>query len=188
MVGGYTLAGTVSSGALGAALGALGAAVDRLAPQTNAWRLAGFVLFALVAVGSLGRELELLRLPLPQLRRQTGGLWARSYGLPAASILWGLDLGLLFTTWLTFSGVWLLAVLAIASSDAAFGAALLVSYWLGRALSVWLAPVFLRDAGRTADVMVEISRERPFFRRFHALALSMAIVLFVLVQTPLVLR
>lgn len=179
----YTLAGLVSSGAVGAGLGALGGAIEAALPAESS-RVVAVVLVATVAAGALARELGLLRLPLPQLRRQTGGTWARALGQPAASLLWGFDLGLTFTTWLTYSGAWLVAVLAFATGGPAFGAAVLMSYWLGRALSVWFAPLLLTRPGSIVELVAEIDRERPFLHRLHVIGIGAIAVLAIVVHYP----
>ena len=168
----------LSSALLGASLGFLGRA---LAPSD---RLA---LAAVAGVGAaaVARELRLLRLPLPQLKRQTSGAWSKSLGQPLASFLWGLDIGFVFTTWLTFSGAWLVATLALVTHDPAFGAVALLAYWIGRALTVWIAPFWISHPGKAMELMVEIGRERQLFRRLHALALGVITVVFVAAQSSL---
>lgn len=56
--------------------------------------------------------------------------------------MWGLDIGLTFTTYLTFAGPWLLLIVAVASANPTF-AAVLFGDWIGRVLSLWLMPLLL---------------------------------------------
>jgi len=185
VVGSYTLAGAVSSVAVGAGFGAFGGVVWKEVIPPALAGVIGSALVAVVGSGALARELGMLPVGLPQARRQTGGVWAKSYGLSAAAVLWGFDLGLLFTTWLTFSGAWLVVTLAFVLGSPALGAALLVSYWLGRALSVWMAPLFLIRLGGVVQLLDEITRERPLFRRLHVVALVPLTMLGILLQADL---
>jgi len=107
-------------------------------------------------------------------------IWAIRFQSTVAAILWGLDLGLSFSTRLTFSGVWVLALAAIFAGDPAFGALLLALYWLGRALSVWSAPLLLPHANATAQLLHAIAHQWTFFQRIHAWGLAwIVVVLFV---------
>ena len=83
---------------------------------------------------------------------------------------WGLDIGLLFSTWLTFAGAWWLAGFAILTGSPTFGAALLAAYWAGRAATIWLGPVYVPTATITPSLVLAL---RPLFRPFqiiHGLA------------------
>jgi hypothetical protein len=176
MVGAYTLGGVLSSSAVGAAVASLGRLVAP-SPRVALW--------AVVAVGAATatRELGWLRLPLPQLRRQTSSKWSKALGQPLASFLWGLDIGFLFTTWLTFAGAWLVAAIAFVVGSPALGAAAVVAYWLGRVLTVWLAPFWISGPGKTMELMLEVSGERALFRRLHASAISLITVVFVVTHS-----
>jgi len=166
----YTLGGAITSGLVGLGLGAMGSLATR--PFATA---ALAVCFAIAGVGFL-REARLVRLPLPQVRRQTRDLWAKSNLAPAAAALWGLDLGLTFSSWMTFAGVWFVVAVATASADPAFGATVLTSYWAGRALSVWLAPLLAPSLGATPDLLLAISGEGRVLRRVQAGTLAVAAV------------
>lgn len=167
----YNLAGGVASAAIGSALGQLG---DMFALELSGRR--GLLIVLAVAVFALARELGVLPLPLPQSRRQTRDTWARMFPSTVAAALWGLDVGLVFTTRLTFAGVWLLVVVAILASSPAFGATLFATYWLGRSLSVWLAPLLLRDASATSQLLAGIAGQRQLAQRIHAAGLAWAVV------------
>jgi hypothetical protein len=88
------------------------------------------------------------------------------------------------TTWFTFSGIWVLVVLAVLGASPAFGAALLGSYWVGRALSVWLAPLAIRDAAATPELVRAVNRQYGLVRLVHVGSLAwIAIVLGVMLLT-----
>ena len=165
-VAAYTVAGAATSVLVGAALGLLGAAVFPDGVGT-----VGIAVAIAVALLALARDSGAAAVPLPQVGRQTDGLWAKRFGARTAAVLWGLDLGFVFTTWLNLSGPWLLATLAVLSGDPMFGGALFVAYWLGRALSVWMAPVLMPTASETHRLMESLDRQRHLFRSLHVAGL-----------------
>jgi cytochrome c biogenesis protein CcdA len=131
-----------------------------------------------LAVAATAKELGWITVPLIQPRRQTNECW-KVHGRRVAGLLWGFDLGLLFTTWFTFAGTWLVPALAFATGKASFGAALFVAYWLGRALPIWLAPALLRRTS-TLGMLRHLSREYRTLQLFHAGALCWLTVLVLL--------
>lgn len=161
---GYTAAGAMTAAGVGAVLGAGGATVD-LGVSTAALAV------LCVSVAALLRELG-LQVPLLQLQRQTKRTWAARWSLPVAATLWGLDVGAVFTTWLTFAGPWVIAVAAFTGGSAGFGALLFLSYWAGRAASAWVAPALLDGPSSTPDLMLEIDRLFRPLRNVHALGLA----------------
>lgn len=164
----YLIAGGVASATLGAVLAASGRNLAD-APRP----LMTFVAIAVVML-ALTREAGWAALPLPQLHRQTDGRWSSNSFI--STLLWGLDLGLVFTTWQTFAGAWALAAIAFASGDLLFGVTLFLCFWLGRAASVWLAPIALAES-RDVPLLVEaIFSERASFKRTHAMGLASALV------------
>ncbi len=171
----YTMAGMVTSALVGAGLGWLGRAV---VPDPLAAR--GIPLALAVGAAAMARELGWVRVPLPQLRRQTRDVWGKVFPGVVAAVLWGLDLGLFFTTYFTFAGLWLLVMLGLLGRDAGLAAGLFVAYWLGRALSVWLVPLLMPDAGATPRLLEALAAQYGLFRRIHAAALAWALIVLVL--------
>jgi hypothetical protein len=164
----YTIAGALSSTLVGGAVGAVGGLV--LAP--DAWR-PGMAAVLLLGVVVVARDMGWIRFPLPQPRRQTRDVWAYRHGALAAAALWGFDLGLVVTTWFTFAGVWVLVASAFLVGDALLGSVLLLSYWLGRAASVWVGPLLLEDPSRTPFMLDEISQRRRSFRSINLLGVGL---------------
>lgn len=121
------------------------------------------------------REFGVVSVPLVQPKRQTNPCW-KVRGRPLAALLWGFDLGLVFTTWFTFAGPWILAALAFAIGEPKLGASIFVAYWLGRALPVWLAPLLLRGT-TTLGMLRQLSRQYRRFQIMHASALLFVAVL-----------
>jgi hypothetical protein len=167
----YTVGGAISSVVVGYGLGAAGAAV---LPPARAFAI--WILLAITAV-AIVRELGVVSVPLPQIRRQTASVWAKRHGLGGA-LLWGFDVGLVFTTWLTFAGVWVLAAAAFATADPRYGAALFLAYWTGRAISVWVAPLLVESAVATVKLLATIQGQRPLLRAIHVFGLFWALVVF----------
>ena len=169
-VAAYTLAGGVASLSVGASLAWLG---SLLPPRAAVIATATAIVVALVAIA---RELGWARLPLPQSTRQTERNWGMVLPGAVAAALWGLDLGLTFTTRLTFSGAWFLAFTAAVVGKPLFGATLFFAYWAGRALSVWLAPFLLPSANATAWLLKGILERYRVFQGIHVVGLALAVV------------
>lgn len=160
---GYTLAGALASAAVGGVLGAAGQATP------FPWGPVGLSVVAIVACAGALRELDVLHLPLLQPRRQTNQCW-KVHGRRTAAVMWGFDLGLVFTTWFTFAGVWALVALSVMAKNPALGAAVFLAYWAGRALPVWLGPRMLRDLP-TLSLLSQLSKQYRTLRVLHASAL-----------------
>lgn len=166
------MAGAATSVLVGTGLALIGA----MAIPENIGLL-GPILVLLVTAVALTRESGLVVFPLPQIPRQTSGAWAkRRRSGKVAATLWGLDLGLTFTTWLTFSGAWVLAAMAFLGGDVGFGAALFAAYWFGRVLPVWLAPLLMERATDTPQLLTALVSERALFRSIHVAGLISAVL------------
>ena len=128
----YSLSGMVSSLAIGAFLGVLGS----LAPGTR-----GRYGWAAAFVGAVLtlREFGVLKIGLPQRDCQTDRNWAYQFSWPVASGMWGFHIGLGVATVITYGGFWLLFAAILAWGDPRFGAAVMGTYWVGRALPLWYA-------------------------------------------------
>lgn len=168
----YTLAGAATSLFIGASLGSVGMMLGLGHAGTE-----GIAAALVVATIAGARELGWKAIPLPQLGRQTEGTWDRLFGSTAAAVLWGLDLGLFATTWLTFAGAWLIPILALLSGSAALGALLFIVYWLGRAVSVWIAPAFMRTGTDTSHMMNALEESRRVVQLVHVAGLAWAIAI-----------
>jgi hypothetical protein len=83
---------------------------------------------------------------LPQVRRQVPESWRRRMPLPLAAGLYGVLLGLGFTTFILTFAVWALAGVSVALGDPALGVAIGLAFGAGRLLPV----VVLAPAARSA--------------------------------------
>jgi hypothetical protein len=105
---------------------------------------------------------------VPQIRRQVPEPWRRRLPLPLASALYGVLLGLGFTTFVLTLAVWALAALTFALGDPAIGLAVGLAFGAGRALPVVaIAPVLERPVALRA---LELMSERPSLLRGFRIA------------------
>lgn len=121
-----------------------------------------------VAVMLAARELEIVHFPLPEWKRQTEKAFAHEFGFVVASLMWGFHIGLGFLTRITYGGFWLLIILALALASPVGGAALISVYWLGRVLSVLIAPVLAKNDG---ELVEEVWAAQWLFHRVVGVAL-----------------
>ncbi len=162
LAGGAALYGTLAG--LGALLGAEGV------------HPAAVAAFAVAAAAALA-ELRGVRIR-PQIRRQVPEPWRRVMPLPLAAALYGVLLGLGFTTFVFTLAVVALAAISLALGDPLLGLVVGAAFGAGRALPVVvLAPAIrTRWGGRAMELMAE----RPFvlrgFRAADGLALAAAAV------------
>jgi hypothetical protein len=112
---------------------------------------------------------------VPQIRRQVPESWRRRLPLPLAAGLYGVLLGLGFTTFILSFAVWALAALSIALGDPALGVAIGLGFGAGRALPVIvLAPASDTSWGTKAHAAMA---ERPSILRGLRAADALALLL-----------
>ena len=160
----YTIAGAFSSVVVGLGLGAIGKVIG--------FGGAAIALY-FVAVLSLvlaGREWGWITFRLPERKFQTEKVWAHDFGFVIASAMWGLHIGLGFATRITYGGFWVLVAMILVLGDVRFGAIVMLSYWAGRALPLWLAPLLL-SAEETAYLSESIFDHRRVFHRVAGIGL-----------------
>jgi hypothetical protein len=110
----------------------------------------------------------------PQIRRQVPERWRWTLPLPLACALYGVLLGLGFTTFVLAFAVWALAGISFASGDPLLGVVVGLAFGAGRALPVlWMAPgLRAGDGARRLDEMAEAPRLWLGLRRLDALGLG----------------
>jgi hypothetical protein len=115
---------------------------------------------------------------VPQIRRQLPEHWRRVMPMPVAAALYGVLLGIGFTTFVLSFGVWALAGVSLAIGEPALGLAIGAAFGLGRAAPiVALAPLAGRAAGiRATELMCERPGVYRGLRRGDAVALALAAV------------
>jgi hypothetical protein len=100
---------------------------------------------------------------LPQVRRQVPEHWRRVMPLPLAGGLYGVLLGLGFTTFVLTLAVWALAGLCVAIADPAVGLVIGLAFGVGRALPVVALAPWIDGAKGTR--YAEMMAERPVILR-----------------------
>jgi hypothetical protein len=139
-LGGRTVATSCATFALGALAGgaitftALAALGSALGGAGSTAALAAATALALAA--ALGEALG-VRI-VPQIRRQVPEPWRRTLPLPLAAGLYGVLLGLGFTTFVLTLAVWALAGISVAIGDIPIGLLIGLGFGAGRALPVVL--------------------------------------------------
>ena len=154
---GAVLGGVVTYGGL-AALGTL---------LHGAGHSVAFAAAAAIAAAAAVGEARGVRI-VPQVRRQVPEPWRRTMPLALASWLYGILLGLGFTTFVLTLAVWALAGVSLAAGEPALGIVIGVGFGLGRALPVvGLAATSRRGTSRR---LFERMEQRPqLLRRLRVL-------------------
>ncbi len=117
---------------------------------------------ALVAAAAEARGTRIV----PQIRRQLPERWRWTMPLPLAAGLYGILLGLGFTTFVLSFGVWALAGISVALGDPLLGLMVGAAFGVGRAIPVLaVAPIVDSPLGRRC---IELMAERPaLYRAFR---------------------
>src|SRR4051794_5169871 len=127
------------------------------------------VVAALIALAAAVGEAGAIRI-LPQVRRQVPESWRRVLPVPLAAGLYGVLLGLGFTTFILSFAVWALAGISVALGDPQLGLAVGLGFGAGRALPVIaLAP---SGGGALHAAMAERPRILRGLRALDAAALA----------------
>ncbi len=127
------------------------------------------VVAAAIALAAAAGEARGARI-VPQVRRQVPESWRRVLPVPLAAGLYGLLLGLGFTTFILSFAVWALAGISVVLGDPAIGLAIGLGFGAGRALPVIaLAP---SGGGGLHAAMAERPRILRSLRALDAAALA----------------
>jgi cytochrome c biogenesis protein CcdA len=162
----YTFAGCLAATAVGLVVGKAGSIIDIQAQHRIVFAFIGLLALVLAT-----REWGWITFPLPQRKRQTEKVWADEYGFTVASAMWGFHIGLGFTTRITYGGFWILVAIMIAAAEPYYAVILMLSYWAGRILPVWFAPLLLGKAVNATELPEAIILARPVYRQIVGVAL-----------------
>jgi hypothetical protein len=161
----FALGALAAAAALGAALGLAGSLVGTRPALIGA--------AALAALAAL-RELGLLRLPLPQSRRQVPERWRNELPLPLWSAGYGAGLGVGFLTFQPVATFWVACAAALALGRPVLAAGCFALYGFGRAfMAAW-------PRRREPDGAAAVERmvgQSSFVTRANAAVLVLAVVL-----------
>ena len=171
---GALVGGAATFGGLALLGGALGAG------QGATVAIAAALLLAAAAGDAAGRRI------VPQVRRQVPESWRRVLPVPLAAGLYGVLLGLGFTTFVLSFAVYALAAACLVLGDGAIGVAVGIAFAVGRIVPVVvLAP--LQETARGIDIAAAMA-ERPrilrAIRAAGALALSVSALVLLLGGVP----
>ncbi len=121
-----------------------------------------YAVAATIAVAAAVAEARGTRI-VPQIRRQLPERWRWTMPMPLAAALYGVLLGLGFTTFVLSFGVWALAGIGFALGDPHAGLVIGAAFGIGRAMPVVLvAPAVDSSLGVRC---VELMAERPALYR-----------------------
>jgi hypothetical protein len=136
-----------------------------------------YVLAALIAVAAAVAEARGRRIA-PQIRRQLPEGWRWTMPLPVAAGLYGVLLGLGFTTFVLSFGVWALAGISVALGDPSTGLVIGAAFGVGRAIPIAVvAPVVdTRFGARCIELMAERPAIYRAFRLSDAAALGLVAI------------
>lgn len=176
----YVSVGAMASIAVGLALGLLGSLVP------GGLRATVLALALLLAFGAAASDLRVIPWRLPQPTRQTRREWGAMFRPPIPAALWALGLGVTVATVFTFSGIWLVLALPVASGDPALGAVVLLAHWLGRAAPILGGPFLLSAAGQTPTTLAEIERATPVFRASSVVGITLIALSLVALIVPVI--
>lgn len=179
----YTIGGYLSATLVGVVLGTIGSALP--------WERARVIAFYLIGMLSLllaAREWGWVDFRLPERKMQTEKVWVHSFGFATASFMWGLHIGLGFATRITYGGFWALVAIAIVLGDPLYGAIIMLVYWTGRALPVWLAPKWVASDAEAADLPEKVFAEGLVYHRVVGIALLWCAAVVALFARPLLSR
>jgi hypothetical protein len=149
---------TFTAGALAGGIATF-AGLALLGQAVGAGSVAVAASIALVAAVGEARGMRIV----PQVRRQVPESWRRVLPVPLAAGLYGVLLGLGFTTFILSFAVWALAGVSVALGDPALGLLVGLGFGIGRALPVVvLAPLAGTERGAEAHAAMA---ERPAILR-----------------------
>ena len=175
-----TVLASCATFALGAALGGV-FTFGMLAVLGNALQGAGgetaYLVAAAIAAVAAVAEARGTRI-VPQIRRQLPEGWRWTMPLPLAASLYGVLLGLAFTTFVLSFGVWALAGISLALGDPHAGLVIGIAFGVGRSIPVALvAPIVDTPLGiRCIELMAERPSIYRMFRFGDAVTLCLAAI------------
>ena len=165
----YSLGGLATSYLVGIGLAFLGL----LAESMSSWLPLGATV---VAVAMLLREVGVLRFEPPQCDRQTHKMWFAQFGHVTGAGMWGSHIGLAVATVITHGGLYPLLVLAVAHGTS-YGEWVLVAFWVGRVIPLWLAPYLMPYSRDGAEMSASILSSGAAFRTIAVSGLAMIVVI-----------
>lgn len=166
----HLIGSVVAATLLGAAVSGIGSRMLGAASFPAWGTTSGYVLGVLGIAFGL-QQLDLVRLPELSLRRSVPKAWWLRFGENKASLIYGIVLGSGVGTPIPFSSYHWLLVLTLLTGNVIYGAAVMGTYGLGRALPVISAAPFVLKGYNTSDIMFWMRAHRPAWRYVNGAAL-----------------
>lgn len=133
-------------------------------------------LICVVSVFILLKDLDILRFKVPQCDRQTYKEWTTMFGFTTGVGMWGAHIGLAVTTVITYSGLYGI-ILVVFGAGIGTGAWLLVSFWLGRLLFLWVTPFLMNSTSNGMLIGDSLERSSGMFRLCSLSGISSILIL-----------
>ena len=164
-VGVYAVSGL--AGAIG-----VGMLVGHVAAKLRVFGSSVFFTGLLIASSLMfyARTVGLLHFAIPQYSRQTEKVWAHEFSIITAAAMWGLHIGVAFLTRISYGGLWILVLAILSIGDEPFAAGVMLTYWFGRVLPLFFAPI-LWDRGDIRLLLDDAIMAAQSYRRAHGAAL-----------------
>ncbi|MDE0035962.1 MAG: hypothetical protein OXU77_00205 [Gammaproteobacteria bacterium] len=122
-----------------------------------------FIVACMVGLAMFLRELGIVRFKPPQCDVQTHKWWAVEFGLVTAAGMWGAHIGLALTTVITHGGLYPLVLIAFASGLGS-GEWILLAFWVGRVVTLWLTPSLSGKSTDGVALSEALSQAAPSFK------------------------
>jgi hypothetical protein len=117
------------------------------------------------------RDMGWLHFALPERKCQTEQRWGNEFGLSAASLMWGLHIGIGFATRVRYCGFWALCGVVFVFGEGRLGAIALGGYWLARTLPVWTLPVMFKEVWNHFVFLESVNSYDDVHRRLNQVVL-----------------
>lgn len=161
----------VGAAALGAGLGLIG----ELNPwhQNHAWAILTLTIVGCLALVYSLRELGLVPVPAPQLKRQVPARWRLRVPARPLSVLYGLELGAGVTTLVAVAGFYVIVVWALTSGSALTGAVVMALYGAGRAVPVVWIGIRAANIEAAFQTVNQITGWQPLVHALNGMLLAL---------------
>lgn len=98
--------------------------------------------------------------------------------------MWGVHIGLGFATRVTYGGFWILVTVAVAAGNPRYGALLMLFYWLGRSLPLWVAPLLIKSDSDGNNIPERIWEQPRLYHRIAGIGLVWSAVVTAFLAAP----
>jgi hypothetical protein len=169
---------TFGAGVFGALLGATGHLFYWVSYRdVKAHGQTVLLLVALAALLGGLRELGVIRFRLPQPAKQVPRWWFRVLGPYKTSLLWGLGVGLFFSTMVQHAVYYILAIWVLLSGDPVLGACALGCYGFVQGMLLVIEVIGIKHGATHIDGLLGTDRADFFFKMGGYFLISLGLYL-----------